>query len=157
MYVKLLLVDENMEAVEKLQAAFADHPALSARKLEPSEIPRMPELDALYLTFPAAERWNPRLLFYESQVFKTRPEDGALPSHIVTGILMDPSDPRAGDRKAELELSIKAVLNAVNSYNKENKFPIKTVGFWTRDLGINRMDASSAGEIIKSVWEDTVE
>ena len=156
MNVKLLLVDENMEAVEKLQAAFADHPGLSARKLEPSEIPRMPELDALYLTFPAAERWNPRLLFYESQVFKTRPEDGTCPPHIVTGILMDPSDPRAGDRKAELELSIKAVLNAVNSYNKENKFPIKTVGFWTRDLGINRMDASSAGEIIKSVWEDTV-
>jgi len=63
MNVKLLLVDENMEAVEKLQAAFADDPALSARNLEPSEIPTMQELDALYLTFPAAERWNPRLLF----------------------------------------------------------------------------------------------
>jgi hypothetical protein len=148
------MADENKEAIEKLQAAFADHPELCARQLEPSEIPKLQELDALYLTLPAAERWNPQLLFYESQVLKTRPEDKDWPRHIVTGIAMDPNDPRASNREAELELVIKAVLNAVESYNKESSSPIKTVGFWTRDLRINRMDASAAGEIIKSVYEE---
>src|SRR6185295_4226904 len=152
MDMKLIILGEDIEAIEILQTIFANHPALSARQLDPSQIPRLQELDALYLTLPAAERWNPRLLFYESQVLKTRPEDQEeWPVHIVTGIAMKTSDPRAGDPVAELKLTIKAVLHAIQSYNREHQHPISTIGFWTRELGINRMDVSTAGDIIRSV------
>lgn len=154
MDMKLIILGENIEAIQILQTIFGNHPALSARQLEPSQIPRLQELDALYLTLPAAERWNPRLLFYESQVLKTRPEDQEWPPYIVAGIALKRSDPRADDPVAELKLTIKAVLHAIQSYNRGHQYPIKTVGFWTRDLGINRMDVSTAGEIIRSVYEE---
>lgn len=154
MDMKLIFFDENFEAIEILQTIFADHPALSARQLDPSEIPRLQELDALYLTLPAAERWNPQLLFYESQVLKTRSEDQEWPPYIVAGIALKTSDPRAGDPVAELKLTIKAVLQAIQSYNRGHQHPISTIGFWTRDLGINRMGISTAGEIIRSVYEE---
>ena len=154
MDMKLIILGENIEVIEILQTIFANHPALSARQLEPSQIPRLQELDALYLTLPAAERWNPRLLFYESQVLETRPEDQECPPYIVTGIALKRSDPRAGDPVAELKLTIKAVLHAIQSYNRGHQHPIKTIGFWTRDLGINRMDVSTAGDIIRSVYEE---
>ncbi len=67
---------------------------------------------------------------------------------------MKQDDPRAGNPQAELKLVMKAVLDAIESYNQANQFPIRTVGFWTRDLWINRMDASMAGEIIRSVYEE---
>ena len=67
---------------------------------------------------------------------------------------MKPNDPRAGILTEELKLAVKAVLDAVESYNQENQFPIRTIGFWTRDLRISRMDASMAGEIIRSVYEE---
>ena len=64
------------------------------------------------------------------------------------------SDPRAGDPVAELKLTIKAVLHAIQSYNREHQHPISTIGFWTREIGINRMDVSTAGDIIRSVYEE---
>src|ERR1041385_1202129 len=96
MNARLLIFDDNDEVVEKLLAAFHGRAELTARWLEPSEIAQLPELDALYLTLPAAERWNPRLLFYESQVLKTQTEDNGWPRYIVAGIAMKPDDPRAG-------------------------------------------------------------
>src|SRR5258705_12583975 len=154
MKIELVIFDSNAEVVRMLQAAFGGRAELSARRLEPSEIAKVPELDALYLTLPAAERWNARLLFYESQVLKTQAEDNGWPRYIVAGIAMKPDDPRAGIPSEELKLAVKAVLDAVESYNQENRFPIGTIGFWTRDLRISGMDASMAGEIIRSVYDD---
>lgn len=154
MNVKLLIFDNSDEVVQKLQSAFDGCAELLARQLEPHEIPKLQELDALYLTLIAAERWNPRLVFYKSQILKTGANDEQWPPYIVTGIAMRRDDPQAGNPSAELELVIKAVLDAIESYNQGNAFPIKTVGFWTEELGINRMDISMAGEIIRSVYED---
>lgn len=154
MKVKLLIFDSSDEVVGKLQSAFRGRSELSARQLEPEEIPELQELDALYLSLVAAERWSPRLVFYESQVLKTRPEDKGWPPQIVTGIAMKQDDPRAGNPTSELKLVMKAVLDAIESYNQATQFSIKTVGFWTENLGIHRMDASMAGEIIRSVYEE---
>ena len=150
---RLLLFDENIDVVANLQSAFRGDAELSARQLEPSEIPTLQELDALYLTLPAAERWNPRLIFYQSQILKTGPGEG-WPPHIITGIAMKPDDPRAGDPASELKLVIKAVLDAVESYNHKHQSTITVIGFWTRDLSIDHMDTSLAGKIIRSIYEE---
>lgn len=154
MKINLLIFDSSDEVVAKLALAFRGRSELSSRQLEPSEIPKLQELDALYLTLPAAERWNPRFIFYQSQVLKTQPEDNEWPPYVVTGIAMKRDDPRAGNAEAELKLVMKAVLDAIESYNQANQFPIRTVGFWTENLGLKRTDASMAGEIIRSVYDE---
>jgi len=153
MKITLLIFDSSDEVVGKLQTAFRGRPELLARQLQPSEIPTLQELDALYLTLPAAERWNPRLIFYESQVLKTKPQDSGWPLHVVTGIAMKRDDPRASDPEAELKLTMKAVLDAIESYNHANQNSIRTVGFWTENLGIKHIDVPIAGEIIRSAYD----
>jgi hypothetical protein len=151
---RLFFSDNNVDLVGKLQQVFDGCPETTALVLEPHELPTLEGLDALYLTLIAAERWGPKLVFYESQVIKTRPEDEGWPPYIVVGIAMKPDDPRAGDPEAELKLVMKACLDAVKLYNQENSAPIRSVGFWTEDLWINSMDVSTAGEIIRSAYQE---
>jgi hypothetical protein len=153
MRLKLLFSDENGIMIEKLQQAFEGNPDLIALTLEPDELPKLKELDALYLSIIAAERWGSKPVLYESQVLKTRPEDQGWPPYIVTGIALQPDDPRAGDPIEELKLVIKAVLEAVKSYNQKTNSQIRTVGFWTENLRMARMDVSAAGEIIRSAYQ----
>ncbi|MDQ1637733.1 MAG: hypothetical protein QOF62_1072 [Pyrinomonadaceae bacterium] len=151
---KLLFSDDNADLVRKLEEAFNGCPDLTARVLEPHELPTLEKLDALYVTFMAAERWRTELVFYESQVLKTRPEDEGWPPYIVTGIALKPDDPRAGNPTEELKLVMNAVLDAIESYNSSNNFPIKNVGFWSESLRIPRMDVYAAGEIIRFAYEE---
>jgi hypothetical protein len=154
MKLKLLFSDENAALIEKLQQAFEGNPDLIALTLRPDELPKLKELDALYMSIIAAERWGSKLVFYESQILKTRPEDQGWPPYIVTGIALKPDDPRAGDPIEELKLVMKAVLYALKSYNQQNKSKIRTVGFWTENLRMPRMDVSAAGEIIRSAYQE---
>jgi hypothetical protein len=149
---RLLIFDSDSGVVEKLQAVFQGHSKLIARRLEPSAIARLPELDAMYLTIVAAERWHPKLLFYESQILSTAESD-RMPPYVVVGIALKPDDPRAGNSASELELVIKAVLEAVESHNRKNEIHIDTIGFWTRDLSVDRMDASAAARIIRTAYD----
>jgi hypothetical protein len=151
---KLIFSDSNENVIKQLRQAFEGCPELTALMLKPDELPKLDGLDALFLTLIAAERWGPRLIFYKSQVLKTRPEDRAMPPYIVTGIAMNVDDPRTRDPSSELKLVITAVLDAVESYNSENGDPIKTVGLWTNMLSVDSVDPIEAGQIIRLIYED---
>lgn len=151
---QLLFSADDPQLVRILQQSFDGCPELTAVVLEPHQLPNLKGVDALYLSMIAAERWNPRPIFYESQVLKTRPEDIGWPPYVVAGILMRPDDPRAGDPTEELKLVMKAVLGAISSYNQANNAPICRVGFWSDTLGIDHIDVAAAGEIIKSAYEE---
>lgn len=58
MRVKLLFSDENGTLIEKLQQAFEGNPDLIALTLQPDELPKLKELDALYLSIIAAQQWG---------------------------------------------------------------------------------------------------
>jgi len=150
---RLILSDEKESTVRELRQSFNGCPGLMALLLKPNELPRLKELDALFLTLTAAERWGPRTAFYESQVLKTGPEDD-MPPYIVTGIAMEVDDPRTRDPRAELKLVINAVLDAVKQHNSAGARPINSIGFWTEFLGMRRLDPAEAGQIIRSVYED---
>jgi hypothetical protein len=151
---QLIFAGDATDQVRELQQAFDGCPALFSVTLKPEELPNLEGLDALYLTLVAAERWDPKLVFYKAQILDTRPEDEGWPPYIVAGIAMKPDDPRAGNPSAELELVTTAVLAALKTYNELNKSPIRKVAFWTDLLRINRMDAFVAGRIIRSAYEE---
>lgn len=151
---ELLFSDDNADLIRTLQQSFAGCPELTTLILKPHELTALRGLDALYLSIIAAERWRPKLVFYESQILKTRPEDQGWPPYIVVGIALQPGDLRAGSPTEELKLTMKAVLVALNRYNEQNNSPIMRVGFWTDTLWINRMEVSTAGDIIRSAYRE---
>jgi hypothetical protein len=76
-----------------------------------------------------------------------------MPPFIVTGIALNPDDLRINDLPAQLSLVLTAVLDVVQAYNEEHNDPIRTIGIWTHNLSINRMDPAVAGQIIRSTYE----
>lgn len=150
--MNLIFFDEAAVASLEMQRAFNGNVHLSARQLAPDLIASQQELDALYLSPIAAERWGPRPLLYEAQVLKTNREDN-WPAFVVAGVALRPDDVRAGDPLEELKLTIDAVIDAVQSYNSDNGCPIEKVGFWTWTLGIHRLNPYEAAQIIRSIYE----
>lgn len=152
MNLQLLFSDSNEQRRKEIRRAFGTIPGLSVLSIVPDQLPKLEGLDALFLTIVAAERWGSRPIPYRAQVLKTHRTDG-MPPFVVTGIAMNPGDPRINNLAAQLHLVLTAVLDAVKSYNQENNFPIGRIGFWTDDLSINRMDPALAGQIIRSTYE----
>src|SRR5262249_48596274 len=149
---ELIFTDRNERVVADLRLAFEGCHQLTAVAMAPSDLPGY-EMDAIFLTLTAAERWGSRPIPYKSQVLKTGVEDTGMPPYIVTGIALDPEDPRIRDPKAELEAVLLAVFDAIDSFNVGHDEPIRTVGFWTDALGIDRIEAFEAGKIIRSLYE----
>jgi len=149
---EMIFSDTHEEVVKRLRTAFEGCYELTALVMKPSEL-RCYELDAIFLTLTAAERWGSKPIPYKSQVLRTDPGDKEMPRYVVTGIAMDPEDPRTLDPKLELETVIIAVLDAIDSFNVENDKPIRLVGFWTDMLGIDHMEAFEAGRIIRSIYQ----
>lgn len=156
MKMHLVFFDKTTDVTSKLQKAFQGQPSLSARQLPPGQIAAYKGMDALYLPLIAAERWKPRPVFNQSQVLKTDKDENGWPPFIVAGIALRRDDVRSSDHVAELKLTIQAVVEAVNLYNNQNGSALETIGFWTENLAIHRMDPSEAGRIIRSVFENQI-
>jgi|SRR5689334_5877700 len=152
MKVQLLFSDTNEQRREELRRAFGSTSGLSILSIRPNELTSLPDLDALFLTIVAAERWGARPLLYQSQILPTHRQEG-MPPFIITGIALNPDDPRINDLAAQLSLVLTAVLDALQAYNKEHNDPIRTIGIWTNNLWINRMNPAVAGQIIRSTYE----
>lgn len=152
MSTEMVFSDKNEEIVKQLRAAFEGCYELTALVMQPSDLPSY-ELDAIFLTLAAAERWGSKPILYKSQVLRTDSGDKGMPHYVVTGIAIEPDDPRTGDPKSELKLVVTAVLDAIDSFNDETDKPIRVVGFWTDMLRIDQMDAFDAGTIIRSIYQ----
>jgi len=152
MNVQLLFSDASEQRREELRHAFGSTPGLSILSISPDELTCLPDLDALFLPIIAAERWGSRPLLYQSQILQTHRQQG-MPPFIVTGIALNPDDLRINDLPAQLSLVLTAVLDVVQAYNEEHNDPIRTIGIWTHNLSINRMDPAVAGQIIRSTYE----
>src|SRR5437870_4617172 len=126
---QLIFSDDDQEVINNLCASFEGRPELTALALRPHEL-RKADLDALYLSLPYAERWGSHPILHKAQILRTRPEDKDMPPYVITGVAMDANEPR--DPRAELELIIRAVLDAVESFNLENaNHPLRRIGIWT--------------------------
>jgi hypothetical protein len=155
---KLIIVDDSYSNVMLIRQGLAGYTEITVLELPPDKLPTLPNLDAMFLTLPAAERWGARPMLHQAQVLSSRLEDeedmppAGIPPYIITGVAMAPDDPR--DPIFELRLIITAVLDTVRSFNAENPKPINTIGFWAQNLLIQRMDPKQVGQIIRSSYEE---
>lgn len=149
---RLIFSDPDAERVERLRRGIGDHPDLRVIHLKSSELRKLPELDAIFLTIMAAEAWGAVPLIHKAQVLTNRENRLAgWPDHIVAGVAMGPGDPR--EPVFELKLIIQAVLEAITEFNQESEQPITSVGFSPEWTGINRIDPIQAGRIIRELYD----
>jgi hypothetical protein len=152
MQPELIFCDDNENTVGLLRQAFEGCSCLIALFMRPDELLKY-EVDAVFLTLVAAERWGSQPLPYQSQVLKTQAQDRNMPPYVVTGIAMEADDLRIGNPEAELELVLKAVLEAVESFNKGSDKPIRVIGFSADMLQLKRIEPTTVGRIIRSIVE----
>ena len=102
-----------------------------------------PDLDAVFLVLPAAEKWGSRAIIGKAQVLSTRPDDqkDGMPRYVVTGVAMGPTDPRGP--VPETTMLLRIVFEAIDGFNRENNGPIRKVGFW----GVNLLNGVTPAEL----------
>jgi hypothetical protein len=150
-----VLIDERTDIVEKLRAGLEGFPYITVMSLRPSESHKIPELDAEYLSLPAAERWGARPLVHQAQVLEIPAQDRekhGMPRYVITGVAMAEADPR--DPRFELKLWMRAVVEAVNTFNRSHANPIQKIGVWTEWIGLNRIDAKEGARLLRSTYSE---
>jgi hypothetical protein len=93
-----------------------------------------PGLDAILLTLPAAERWNPDFRARRAQVLSTSEEDRkeGFPPFIVTGVNLVPGEPE--DLPSQLRILLERGFQAVEEINNTSERQIGRLGIWAMDL-----------------------
>lgn len=93
-----------------------------------------PGLDAIFMTLPAAERWNSDFKSRQIQILRTTREDQAkgFPRFIVTGVNLGPEDPK--DPVSQVGVVLREAIAAANDFNRTNAGAIEKLGFWVMDL-----------------------
>lgn len=149
----LIISDERQETVNLLQKGLAGCEEITVLQLKPDQLPKLDGIDAVYLTVTGAERWGAMPIPHKAQVLPALPTDAehGWPPYVIAGGLFNMEDPH--DPRFYLQVIINTVLDAVDSFNSENKDVIRKIGFWTEWLGIERMNPVEAGGIIKSVYQ----
>jgi hypothetical protein len=154
--LRLVFFANDGPAVAALRQALRGHPQLTASLAKPGHLTQQQRgLDALYVSpTEAVNRWGAHPEPHRAQVLRTRPEDSGMPPYVVTGPPIGAGDLRPSGAGHELRLTLAAVLDAVKSFNAKNAPPIRTVGFWTSTLGLDRISPTEAANTIISVYEE---
>lgn|GEM_PF-7126946 len=155
MGLKLIIsVVENHDA-DLLRLGLKNLENITVVVLRPDQLWKRKDIDAIFLSLPAAERWGAVPIIHQAQVLKTKVEDRTKgwPPYAVSGVAMARQDPR--DPIFELQLILDSVFKAVELFNT-NSEQIQAIGFWAEDLGLrnHRIEWTEAGRIIRSFYED---
>lgn len=147
--------DPDVERTKLLQDGFKGYPQLIARAVKSPELMRLPDVDAIYLSVMAAERWGARPITREAQVLQTTPADQelGLPPFVIAGVALAAEDPR-GDPEFDLSVIISAVLSAVRRFNQAVPHTIQNVAFGPEWTGIRKLAPYRAAEIILAAYDE---
>jgi hypothetical protein len=133
--MRIRLIDSNKERLAELGRAVADLPAIELQRVQQAVYVRPPSgIDMIFMTLPAAERWNPDFKSRQAQIIATSADDQqkGFPPLIVTGVNLTAEDPK--DPVSQARIVLESVLGAVQRYNDRNSGVVKVVGFWLMDL-----------------------
>ena len=133
--MRIRLIDSNQDRLTELSRALTDLPSIEFQCVRHAVYTRPPGgLDMIFMTLPAAERWNPDFRSREAQIIATSVEDRqkGFPALIVTGVNLTPEDPK--DPVSQVRIVLKSVLSAVRGYNDRNSGVVEVLGFWLMDL-----------------------
>lgn len=128
---------------------------IAVLELAADKLPMLPNLDAIFLTLPAAERWGARPLVHKAQILRTQltqdTSPAGTPPYVIAGVAMAPDDPH--DPVFELQLIVASALEAVQAFNATHPDAIKVIGFWAGHLLLGRLAPEQIGKIIRSTCE----
>lgn len=133
--MKILLIEEQNARLKSLRSLLSDLHEIDF-VVVPSAVYSEPPrgLDAVFMTLPAAERWNPNFKLRNAQVLPSSP--GAIadgyPLYIVTGVNLLPEDP--SDSVSQTRIVIEEALKATRAFNAQFNNRIKSLGFWVMTL-----------------------
>jgi len=133
--VKLLVIGKADEEMEQLRFLLRDIANIGFVEVDKAYYMNPPPgLDAILLTLPAAERWNPDFRSRRAQVLSTSEEDRkeGFPPFIVTGVNLVQGEPE--DLPSQLRILLERALQAVEETNTIIECQISNLGIWAMDL-----------------------
>jgi hypothetical protein len=160
MIPKLVIVDNSDNNVSLIREGLEGLDDISVIKLQPDQIPCLPNIDALYLPLTMAEAWGARPNFYKAQVIKTERKNlevlqpSPFPPYLVTGVAIKPDDPNRSDPIFQLRLIVSAALEAVEKFNAKNQGVIRTMAFWSENLLLKQIEPKQLGGIIRDLYQE---
>jgi hypothetical protein len=160
MIPKLVIVDRLDDNVGLIKEGLGGLDDISVVKLQPDEIPSLPNIDALYLPLAMAEAWGARPDFYKAQVINTEgknleiSQSSPFPPYLVTGVAIKPDDPNRNDPIFQLRLIISATLEAVEKFNAMNQGAIRNIVFWAENLLLKQIEPTHIGRIIRDIYKE---
>ena len=133
--MKIWLIDSNIERLAELEQLLHDCPFYRCVQVPQAIYNKPPAgLDMIFLTLPAAEKWNPNFRSREAQILSTSADEQkkGFPPVIVTGVNLQPNDPK--DPLSQVRIVLETAIGAARAYNLENGYRIQNFGFWLMDL-----------------------
>ena len=133
---QLVIAIDTHDTAMRLDKALYGCTGITILESPADKLPTLPDLDAMFLTLPGAERWGARPLVHKAQILRTQPaQDTApagMPPYVIAGVAMAPDDPH--DPAFELQLILTSTLEAVQAFNAKHSEAIKVIGFWAGNL-----------------------
>ena len=160
MLPKLVIADNSDDNVSLIREGLEGLDDVSVVKLQPDQIPGIPNIDALFLPLAMAEAWGARPNFYKADVINTERKNlevsqpSPFPPYLVTGVAISPDDPNRNDPIFQLRLVVSAVLEAVETFNEVNQGAIRTIVFWSENLLLRQIEPKRIGQIIRDIYQD---
>lgn len=152
---QLVIAVDNHDTATRLDKELEGCTAVTVLELPAEKLPTLRDLDAIFLTLPAAERWGARPLLHQAQILRVTPaQDTApvgMPPYVIAGVAMAPDDPH--DPVFELQLIMTSALEAVRAFNTKHAEALKVIGFWAGHLLLGQLEPEQVGKIIRSTCE----
>jgi hypothetical protein len=133
--MKVLLIDSNLDRAAEMRQALKNLSVVEMLSVDQAKYSLPPSgLDAVFLTLPAAERWNPNFKSREMQILRTSEQDRAIgfPPIIITGVNLTQDDPT--DPLSQVRLILELTWQKVQDHNARNNEQVQRLGFWMMDL-----------------------
>lgn len=155
---QLVIAVDNYDTAMRLGKELEGCTGITILELSADKLPTLPELDAVFLTLPAAERWGARPLVHKAQILRAQlaqdPSPAHMPPYVIAGVTMAPDEPH--DPVLELQLIMTSALEAVQAFNATHPEAIQVIGFWAGHLLLGQLAPEQIGKIIRSTCEQAL-
>jgi hypothetical protein len=152
---QLVIAIDNHDNAMRLGKELHGCTGITVLEIPADKLPTLPDLDAMFLTLPAAERWGARPLVHKAQILRTQraqetsPAD--MPPYVIAGVAMAQDDPH--DPVFELQLIMTTTLEAAQAFNATYPEAIKVIGFWAGHLLLGQLAPEQVGKTIRATCE----
>jgi hypothetical protein len=152
---QLVIAVDNHDNALRLGKELHGCAGITVLGLPADKLPTLPDLDAIFLTLPAAEQWGAYPLLHKAQILRAQlaqnTSPAGMPPYVIAGVAIAPDDPH--DPVFELQLIMTSALEAVQAFNAQHPEAIEVIGFWAGHLLLGQLAPEQVGKIIRLTCE----